>query len=126
MYCLKTIPNWTIASRISISAGRTSANSTTDCPRWFLSETRCAISVYLRLSGREKGRRRLPADRGPRRPGETDELRDRVGDAGQHVADVRGEEHQRRDDRRRDDGEDDAVLGHRLTLLALQRGRGEG
>src|SRR5262245_50762542 len=44
-------------------------------------------------------------------------LRDVAGDAGHRVDDVAREQGKRAEDRDRDDGEDDAVLGHRLPVL---------
>src|SRR5262249_41766069 len=49
-------------------------------------------------------------------------LREDVRDAVDGVADVAGQERDRGDHREGDDGEDDAVLGHRLTLLATAEG----
>src|SRR5262249_18437346 len=43
-----------------------------------------------------------------------------VADVGEHVADLRAEDKQRGDDDDRNQGEQDAVFGHRLTLFAAE------
>src|SRR5262245_28835016 len=67
--------------------------------------------------GTPKGRRgRESGDSKPRR-GEPARLRDVAGDAGQGVDDVAREQRKRADALARDDGEDDGVLGHRLSVF---------
>src|ERR671914_1811072 len=64
------------------------------------------------------------ATRSPRHSGvKLSRLRDVAGDARDGVHDVAGQQGERPEDGNRDDGQDDAVLGHRLTLLALRQSK---
>src|SRR5262245_35345901 len=65
----------------------------------------------------KKGRRgRESGDSKPRRV-KAARLRDVAGDAGQGVDDVAREQGKGPKDRDRDDGQDDGVLGHRLSVF---------
>src|SRR2546421_183232 len=96
------MPNWITASRSTTMNGATSANSTAVCPcseemRW---RRRVIVSVRTRRSGSE---------------GASEDVRNGAELAG----DGERQSAERGDDADGDHGQDDAVLGHRLTLLAL-------
>src|SRR5213595_3125112 len=84
------MPIWRIARRRTASSGATSANSTA---AWPFSEWMCRRPLTWLL----------------------EDVRDGV----ELAADAERERGQRDHDEHGDDGEDDAVLGHRLTVLTL-------